>query len=156
MLTWHKIMPRNIVRQDADEVEISINFGKFWKCGFYDWRLVLLGDDGRANALNMTKPAEFQSFSLSSQKMRSDYDDGSDQESLAAQGRFVVHARGMRDHIFHEVSIDYQDAQVDFKNKGFIKRGKFEDVERAIPDYKESGVTALYLMGVFERDNVPF
>lgn len=23
-------------------------------------------------------------------------------------------------------------------------------------DYKESGVTALYLMGVFERDNVPF
>lgn len=24
-----------------------------------------------------------------------------------AQGRFIVHARGMRDHIFHEVQIDY-------------------------------------------------
>lgn len=59
MLTWHKIKARNIVRVDGDEVEISINFGKFWKCGFYDWRLVLLGDDGRANALNMTKPADF-------------------------------------------------------------------------------------------------
>lgn len=104
-------MPRNIVHRDADEVEISINFGKFWKCGFYDWRLVLLGDDGRANPLNMTKPPDYQSFSLSSQqKMRSDYDDGSDQEPLSAQGRFVVHGRGMRDHIFHEVSIDYQDA----------------------------------------------
>ena len=26
----------------------------------------------------------------------------------------------------------------------------------ALTDYKESGVSALYLMGVFERDNVPF
>jgi len=24
-----------------------INFGKFWKCGFYDWRLVLVKDTGR-------------------------------------------------------------------------------------------------------------
>lgn len=49
-------MPRNIVKKNGKEIEISINFGKFWKCGFYDWRLVLLGNDGRANALNLTKP----------------------------------------------------------------------------------------------------
>ena len=40
VLTWHKIMPRNIVKTDESELEISINFGKFWKCGFYDWRFV--------------------------------------------------------------------------------------------------------------------
>jgi hypothetical protein len=42
---------------------------------------------------------------------------------------------------------------VDFKNKTFLKRGKFEDVEKAIPKYKESGISSLYLMGCLERDN---
>ncbi len=61
----------------------------------------------------------------------------------------------MRDHIFHEVQIDYQDAEIDFKESKFVKRGDFEKVAAAIPGYKEKGVTALYLMGVLERDNFP-
>jgi len=28
-------------------LEINLNFGKFWKCGFYDWRLVLINDEGK-------------------------------------------------------------------------------------------------------------
>ena len=33
-----------------------------------------------------------------------DYDDDPyDMDQLTAQGRFVVHAKGMRDHTFHEV-----------------------------------------------------
>jgi len=65
-----------------------------------------------------------------------------------------VHARGMRDHCFHEVQVDYQDAKIDFKNQTFTKRGTFADVESSIESYKEQGVTALYMMGVFQRDNV--
>jgi hypothetical protein len=36
-----------------------------------------------------------------------------DEVGSIAQGRFVVHAKGMREHSFHEVQIDYQDAQID-------------------------------------------
>ena len=47
ILTWHKIHPRNINQLSAAFAEISINFGKFWKCGFYDWRLVAISEDGK-------------------------------------------------------------------------------------------------------------
>jgi hypothetical protein len=47
LLTWHKLEERNIVHKDNIQSEISINFGKFWKCGFYDWRLVSITEDGK-------------------------------------------------------------------------------------------------------------
>lgn len=34
-------------------------------------------------------------------------------------------------------------------NQTYIKRGTFTDVENAMQDYSESGVSVLYLMGVF-------
>jgi hypothetical protein len=40
------------------ETEISINFGKFWKCGFYDWRLVVVKDNGRLTPLEMIGRAD--------------------------------------------------------------------------------------------------
>lgn len=97
VLTWHKIEPRNITKKDDDEIDIQIEFGKFWKCGFYDWRVVLLGNDGRANALLLTKPPTTSSFPLVKYNsiIRGDFDD--DDEPEAAQGRFVVQARGIRD-----------------------------------------------------------
>ena len=90
VLTWHKIEPRNITKKDDDEIDIQIEFGKFWKCGFYDWRVVLLGNDGRANALLLTKPPTTSSFPLLkySSTIRGDFED--DDEPDAAQGRFVV------------------------------------------------------------------
>ena len=62
----------------------------------------------------------------------------------------------MRDHSFHEVQVDYQNAEIDYQTQTFRKRGTFEDIEQSISAYKDHGVTALYLHGVFERDNVPF
>jgi hypothetical protein len=41
-------------------------------------------------------------------------------EVYAAQGRFIIHSKGMRDHIFHEVQVDYQNATVDYKTKTFV------------------------------------
>jgi glycosidase len=34
-----------------------------------------------------------------------------------------------------------------------LKRGTFKNVEESIAKYKKQGISALYLMGVFERDN---
>lgn len=53
ILTWHKIDKRNIVSSKDFQTEISINFGKFWKCGFYDWRIVAVKDTGRLQPLEM-------------------------------------------------------------------------------------------------------
>ena len=47
LLTWHQIQARNIEEIDNIEAKISINFGKFWKCGFYDWRLVSITPEGK-------------------------------------------------------------------------------------------------------------
>jgi starch synthase len=47
VLTWHKIDQRNIVKAKDYETEISINFGKFWKCGFYDWRIIIVKETGK-------------------------------------------------------------------------------------------------------------
>lgn len=66
-----------------------------------------------------------------------------------------MHAKGMKDHIFHEVCVDYQDADIDSKLGKFIKRGSFKNIEQSIPSYKKKGITALYLMGALERDNYP-
>lgn len=62
----------------------------------------------------------------------------------------------MRDHVFHEVQVDYQDAELDSKQGQFIKRGDFKKVEKNIDSYRKQGITAIYLMGVLERDNYPF
>lgn len=56
-------------------------------------------------------------------------EENEDDTGSIAQGRFVVHARGMRDHSFHEVQIDHQDAKVDKTTNQFIQRGTFYDVE---------------------------
>lgn len=51
----------------------------------------------------------------------------------------------MRDHIFHEVYVDYQNAEVDTKAGKFVKRGDFLKLEKSIEQYKKRGITTLYL-----------
>ena len=58
LLTWHKIESRNILSSTGHMTEIFINFGKFWKCGFYDWRIVLVKDNGRLQPLEMVGKPE--------------------------------------------------------------------------------------------------
>ena len=47
VVSWHKITQRNVIKRDENGLELNINFGKFWKCGFYDWRIVEINDEGR-------------------------------------------------------------------------------------------------------------
>lgn len=134
ILTWHQLQQRNIQEIDNVEAKIEINFGKFWKCGFYDWRLVAISQDGKLQPLEIIgKPAPV----FPTRGYDDDYDEEEANSALGsiAQGRFVVHSKGIRDQSFHEVQIDYQDAQIDKSLNMFVKRGTFEDVERNIPHY---------------------
>jgi hypothetical protein len=104
LLTWHKLEERNIVSKDNIQEEISINFGKFWKCGFYDWRLVSITEDGKLQPLEIIgKPDPV--FPSSYNNDFEDYYEQSIEEEVGciAQGRFVVHSKGIRDHSFHEI-----------------------------------------------------
>ncbi len=51
--------------------------------------------------------------------------------------------------------VDYQSAEIDTKEGKLVKRGDFAKVEKSIEQYRKRGITALYLMGVLERDNNP-
>jgi hypothetical protein len=136
LLTWHKIEERNITSKDSTQNEVTINFGKFWKCGFYDWRLIAISDDGKLQPLEIIgKPDPV--FPHVGSDFDDPYDQGDADEDVGsiAQGRFVVHAKGMRDHSFHEVQVDYQDARIDKNSNQFIQRGTFRDVEASIPNY---------------------
>ena len=41
-----------------------MNFGKFWKCGFYDWRLIMINGEGKLRPLQLTKPPVTHSFPI--------------------------------------------------------------------------------------------
>ena len=74
--------------------EVQINFGKFWKCGFYDWRLVSISEDGKLQPLEIIGRPEPAFPHV--QSYHDDYYDEHVEEEVGsiAQGRFVVHARG--------------------------------------------------------------
>ena len=107
-----------------------MNFGKFWKCGFYDYRIV-----------SITAPGKIEPCESAQRKMaQPSYDYYDEDETILpslAQGRFIVHAKGVRDHIFHEVQVDYQDAEYDKTNQAFIRRGSFRDVENSLDMYQK-------------------
>lgn len=54
VLTWHKIVPRNIVKVTDYDVTLNINFGKFWKCGFFDWRVIVVSGEGKLSTPLLT------------------------------------------------------------------------------------------------------
>jgi hypothetical protein len=95
VLTWHKIEVHNIVRSSEDETEIELNFGKFWKCGFYDWRLMEMPENGKLNTVLLTKPPVIHSFPTSAnQHDFAQYGDEDmyDIDSMIAQGRYIIQA----------------------------------------------------------------
>jgi hypothetical protein len=157
LLTWHKIEPRNIVAQDNVQAEININFGKFWKCGFYDWRIVSVSNEGKLAPLEIIGRPDPVYPTVEDADVHG-YGDFPAEEEVGslAQGRFIVHARGFRDHSFHEVQVDLEGARVDKQQNRFIERGGFAEVEAAVGGYAKAGISALYLMGTLERDNYPF
>jgi starch synthase len=78
---------------------VELNFGKFWKCGFYDWRLVQINPQGQM------KPLDQVLQETQHEKLFGNRDTGDEDQfgTQLAQGRFVVHAKGLKDESFHEI-----------------------------------------------------
>lgn len=77
-----------------------------------------MSPDGKLEPLILMQPPTVSSFPLKRPRANTndyDYDDDPyDMDTLTAQGRFIVHAKGVKDYNFHEVQIDYQNAKLDY------------------------------------------
>jgi starch synthase len=124
IITWH---PLEIVSAKAGkgEYRVKAKFKKFWRCGFYDWKLMEILPEGRIAMLKKYDSEGVETF---------------------AQGRFIVHPEGVTEQQIHEVMVDYKEQDSD-PDKNFFALA--ED----IPNYVKEGINCLYLMGILERDN---
>ena len=74
-----------MIKSNGNILELSINFGKFWKCGFYDWRIVCVNEHGKFTPLNLIgKPSP--SIPLFNMAMASEdpYDQIKEDENLSS------------------------------------------------------------------------
>jgi starch synthase len=124
ILTWH---PLQVTAVNSKKGEYSVKFKlkEFWRCGFFDWKLLEIDNEGKVIMLRKLDADGNETF---------------------AQGRFIVHPEGVNEQQIHEVVVDYKDQDAD-PNKDFYT------LAQEIPKYAEMGVNCLYLMGALERDN---
>eukprot|EP01022_Parablepharisma_sp_SALTPOND_P008190 TRINITY_DN135350_c2_g1_i1.p1 TRINITY_DN135350_c2_g1~~TRINITY_DN135350_c2_g1_i1.p1 ORF type:complete len:1045 (+),score=80.36 TRINITY_DN135350_c2_g1_i1:2070-5204(+) len=123
-LTWH---PLEVVSSNSQKGEyvVKAKLKKFWRCGFYDWKLVDIDPNGLIEMLKKPHPEDGETF---------------------AQGRFIVHPKDVNEQQIHEVVVDYKDEPTDSDKN-------FHTMAQEIPAYTKMGINCLYLMGTLERDN---
>jgi len=83
MITWHKIEQHNTVSTNDEATEITINFGKFWKCGFYDWRLMEMTPAGKLQPVMLTKPPDLHNTFNSRPDSNSEFDNDHVDQTIA-------------------------------------------------------------------------
>ncbi|MDR3736752.1 MAG: alpha-amylase family protein, partial [Acidobacteriaceae bacterium] len=126
-LTWHSVKVKKGINKD--EYVVDMKFKKFWRCGFYDWKVVSIGEGGKTEMLKLAVR-----------------DPNPNSNRIFAQGRFIVQPRDTADQQIHELMVDYKESDTDPDRD-------FHTLSKEIADYAKQGITGLYLMGVLERDN---
>jgi len=136
-----KYSPRYVLSYHSPEIRstskgtvLKAELGTFLKCGFYDWRFVVMREGG-------LEPVHTGMAVHSGSALK------------VLQGRFIVHPENLRDLQIHEIFIDFQDAEFDMTSGEYTKRGNFGIVKKSLKDRYSSGINCVYLMGVLERDN---
>lgn len=124
IITWHPLEIFS-AKSGKGEYRVKAKFKKFWRCGFYDWKLMEIDQEGKIAMLKKYDAEGVETF---------------------AQGRFIVHPEGVTEQQIHEVMVDYKDQNSD-PDKDFFS------LAQEIPNYAKEGINCLYLMGSLERDN---
>jgi len=123
ILTWHtvKVQPG----KNKDEYVVEKKFKKFWRCGFYDWKIIKIGEGGKIEMLKLARK---------------------DANHILAQGRYIVQPKDIAEQQIHELMVDYKENEND-PDRNFVTLCK------ELESYKKQGITAVYLLGALERDN---
>lgn len=162
VITWHKpkiIDFSNLFSKGKEYKEfgkyivVSLDLGRFTKCGFYDWKLVKLQKNGKVKGLY--KVYDLKELTSKTSLSNLVFDNRS-YKCKPIHGRFIVHPAETPSLQIHEVFIDIEGVKPqqsfgDFKAHAI--RGSFNKVREQISNYKNVGINCLYLMGALERDN---
>lgn len=141
---------------------VSMDLGKFKKCGYYDWKLVRMEKSGKIKGLYKVSNMEDLKSSANLSLSHSSFNDSSEKSNKAnieksrpVQGRFIIHPEYARSLQIHEVFVDFQEAVPDPTSGKLVRRGNFLKVKDNMKRYRDSGINCMYLMGALERDNGP-
>lgn len=151
VLSWHipKVTPYQMEEDfNTRTLIISMDLGAFPRTGFYDWKLMKFQRGGKIASV-YTGFSHAGSLSTSIQKLET-IERGNEfiHNTKAIQGRYIVHPKDINDMQIHEIVADYPEGLPTEKY-----RGTFARIAEMIPGYARSGINALYVMGVYERDN---
>jgi len=141
---------------------VSLDLGKFKKCGYYDWKLVRMEKSGKIKGLYKVSNMDDLKSSANLTQSTASFSDENQKDIRAAieksrpvQGRFIVHPEFGRSLQIHEVFVDFQEAMTDPVSGKLVRRGNFLKVKENMKRYRDSGINCMYLMGALERDNGP-
>lgn len=156
------------------------NFGKFHRCGFYDWRIVQFDSENgswdvvESSILDLKRHFEtsysfldiddnnsnpFRSKNLWPELGRladaTNTQNNPDNmcRTLPLQGRFIVHPKELRNIQLHEIMVDQFGARMDENTGDFIERGSFSLIGASLEEKKKQGISAIVLTGALARDN---
>mmetsp|Transcript_10675 Transcript_10675/g.20783 ORF Transcript_10675/g.20783 Transcript_10675/m.20783 type:complete len:639 (-) Transcript_10675:55-1971(-) len=127
------------ITRSSRSTTLKVDFGAFPRCGFYDWRFVVVGSGSLQPLM----------CSNSSDRL---YNSVGELRTFPVQGRFIVHPADVRDLQMHELFVDFQDAEFDYNTNQYIRRGTFRDITASLRERFSSGINCLYVMGALERD----
>ena len=122
----------------------EMDFGVFPRSGFYNFAMFNLFDHGKEvvnKILNIERKG-------SSSNVTSTTYSNPLMTIKSVKGRMIVQPPQTRELCLHEVSVDTLAPE-----QGLFRTSDFEDATKELDRYNQSGVNAIYIAGVFERDN---
>lgn len=144
VFTWHRPKLVEYVSDEESYIWVQMNLGVFRKCGFYDWTLFDLSDHGKEPINKILDIGSKGKTDHSASKIWK----RSAITVKSVKGRFIVQPREIRSLNLHEISIDSLNS-----DHGIYKTPTFSDALKEVQRCKSLDINAVYLMGVFQRDN---
>lgn len=123
----------------------KLNMGIFPRSGFYNYAMFNLDDRGKEVVNKIVDMGnQHKIFGKNAYK-------GHPILTIkAVKGRMIVQPPETRQLSLHEVNIDSLAAE-----EGEYRASNFDDAGKLLDWYHKEGINAIYLSGVFERDNLP-
>lgn len=126
------IKPSKVIEDNSKgKLKLHFEMGKFPKCGYYDWALIQIENDGKCTLMKYPN------------------------EKREIKGRYIIHNSSSKNLSIHEVycdSLKSPEQQASSFNKS--PQGNFDLLSLSLSKYKDRGINSIYIMGALERDNL--
>jgi hypothetical protein len=146
VFSWHIPKLEQYVEDEISYVWAQMDFGVFPRSGFYNFAMFTLLDHGKEVVNKILDLDNKVNTSRSREKMG-----GNSMLTIkSVKGRMIVQPPLTRELSLHEVIIDSLASE-----HGLYRASNFDDAAKELEQYRDQGINAIYLSGVFERDTEP-